>query len=71
MDPCPEFQAPGAEEVPGCAPCVGIVPYIGIDCPKLGLPPVGKVADDKFLLPNAPNKENSVEPTSILCAGGP
>jgi hypothetical protein len=66
-DPCQEFQGPDAEEVPGFAPCAGIVPYIGIGCPKLGLPLVGKVADEKALLPNAPNKENGVKPTDILC----
>jgi hypothetical protein len=59
------------EEVIGCAPYVGIVPYIGIGCLKPGLHPVGKVADEKELLPNAQNKENSVEPTDILCEGGP
>jgi hypothetical protein len=71
MDPCPEFQGPEAEEVPRFAPCAGIVPCIGIDCPKLGLPPIGKVADKKALLPNVPAKENGVEPTSMLCEGGP
>jgi hypothetical protein len=45
------------EEVPGCAPCAGIVPCIGIDCPKLGFPPVGKVADEKELLPNHRTKK--------------
>jgi hypothetical protein len=54
------------EEVPRCAPCAGIVPFIGIVCLKLGLPPVGKEADDKALLPNALNKENGVEPIGIL-----
>jgi hypothetical protein len=59
------------EEVPGCAPCAGIVPYIGIGCPKLGFPPVGKVFDEKELLPNEPNKEDGVKPIVILCEGGP
>ena len=58
------------EEVPRFSPCAGIVPYIGIGCPKLGLPPVGKVADEKVLLPNTPNKENGVKPIGILCEGG-
>jgi hypothetical protein len=59
------------EEVPGCAPYARIVPCIGICCPKLGLPPVGKVANEKALLPNTPNKENGYEPIDILCKGGP
>jgi hypothetical protein len=59
------------EEVPGGAPCAGIVPCIGIDCPRPGLTPVGKVADEKALLPNALNKENCVEPTDMLCKVGP
>jgi hypothetical protein len=71
MDPCQEFQGTDAEEVPRCAPRAGIVPCIGIDCLKPGLPLVGKVADEKALLPNALNKENSFEPTGILCEGGP
>jgi hypothetical protein len=71
MDPCQEFQGPEVEEVPGFSPCAGIVPYIGIGCLKLRLPPVGKVADEKALLPNALNKENGVEPIGILCEGGP
>jgi hypothetical protein len=71
MDPCQEFQGPDAEEVPGCAPYAGIVPCIGKDCLKSGLPPIGKVDDEKALLPNTLNKENGVEPTGILCEGGP
>jgi hypothetical protein len=71
MDPCQEFQGLDVEEVPGCDPCVGIIPCIGIGCSKLGFPPVGKVADEKALLANAPNKKNGVEPTNILCKGGP
>jgi hypothetical protein len=59
------------KEVPGCASCAGIVPYIGIGCMKPGLPQVGKETDEKALLPNAPNKENGVEPTDILCEGVP
>jgi hypothetical protein len=70
-DPFQEFQGPDAEEVLGCAPYAGIVPCIGIGCLKLGLPQVGKVVDEKALLPNAPNKENGVKPTGILCEGGP
>jgi hypothetical protein len=70
-DPYQEFQGPDAEEVPRFSPCARIVPCIGIDCPKLGLPPVEKVADEKVLLPNVLIKENSVEPTGILCEGGP
>jgi hypothetical protein len=42
MDPCQEFQGPNAEEVPRLAPYARIVPCIGVDCPKVGLPPVGK-----------------------------
>ena len=70
-DPCQEFQGLDVEEVPGFAPCAGIVPCIGIGCLKPGLPPVGKAADEKALLPNAPNKENDVELIGILCEGGP
>jgi hypothetical protein len=70
-DPYQEFQGPDAEEVPGFSPYAGIVPCIGIGCPKLGLPLVGKLVDKKALLPNAPNKENGVEPIDILCEGGP
>jgi hypothetical protein len=70
-DPFPEFQGPAVEEVPRFPPCVGIVPCIGVDCPKLGLPPVGKVTDEKALFPNVLAKENGVEPTDILCEGGP
>jgi hypothetical protein len=71
MDPCQEFQGPDVEQVPGCSSCAGIVPCIGIGCPKLGLPPVGKLAYEKVLLPNTLNKENDIEPTDILCEGGP
>jgi hypothetical protein len=71
MDPYPEFQGLDAEEVPGFSPCARIVPCIGIDCPKLGLPPVGKAVDEKALLPNISAKENGVEPTDMLCKGGP
>jgi hypothetical protein len=53
-----------------CAPCTGIVPCAGVDCPKLGLPPEGKVADEKVFLPNVSFQENGVEPTNILCIGG-
>jgi hypothetical protein len=35
-----------------CAPCAGIVPCAKVDCPKMGLPPVGKVMDENVLLPN-------------------
>jgi hypothetical protein len=58
------------EEVLGFSPCAGIVPCIGIGCPKPGLPPVGKVVDKKALLQNTTNKENDVEPIGILCEGG-
>jgi hypothetical protein len=71
MNPCQEFQGPDAKEVHGYAPYVGIVPYIGIGCLKLGFPPVEKAVDEKALLPNAPNKENGVKPIGILCKGGP
>jgi hypothetical protein len=71
MDPCPEFQGPDAKEVPMFSPYAGIVPCIGIDCPKLGLPPVRKAVDEKALLPNFLAKENGVEPTDMLCKGGP
>jgi hypothetical protein len=66
MDPCPEFQGPFR-----FSPCAGTIPSIGVDCPKMGLPPVRKVADEKVLLQNVPFKENGVEPTEILCEGGP
>jgi hypothetical protein len=59
------------EEVPRFSPYAGIVPYIGIGCPKLGFPLVGKVAEKKALLPNILIKENGVKPTNILCEGGP
>jgi hypothetical protein len=49
MDPCPEFQGPTR-----FFPYAGIVPCIGVDCPKMGFPPVGKVDDKKVLLPNIP-----------------
>jgi hypothetical protein len=65
-DPCPEFQGPSK-----FTPCAGIVPCPGVDCPKMGLPTVGKVADKKVLLPNISFQENGVQPTSILCEGGP
>jgi hypothetical protein len=55
------------EEVPGFSPYVGIILCIGIGCMKMGLPPTRKEVDEKALLPNTPNKENSVEPTDILC----
>jgi hypothetical protein len=66
MDPCLEFQGPAM-----CAPCAGIVPCVGVDCPKIGFPPVRKVADEKVLLPNISFQENSVKPTGILFAGVP
>jgi hypothetical protein len=65
-DTYPEFQGPAR-----FSPCAGIVPCIGVDCPKMGLPPVEKAADEKVLLPNVPFKENGVKPTGILCEGGP
>jgi hypothetical protein len=71
MDPCQGFQGPDVEEVSGIAPCAGILPCIGIGYLKLGLTLVRKATDEKALLPNAPIKENSVEPTDILCEGGP
>jgi hypothetical protein len=70
-DPYQEFQGPDVEEVPGCAPCAGITSCIGIDCLKLGFHPIGKVENEKVLLPNTLNKENGVSPTGILCEGGP
>ena len=66
MDPCPEFQGPAI-----CAPCTGIVPCAGVDCPKMGLPPDGKATNEKVLLPNVSFQENDVEPTGIQCEGGP
>jgi hypothetical protein len=66
MDPCPEFQSPAR-----FSPCAGIVPCLGVDCPKIGLPLVGKAVDEKVLLPNVMFQENGVEPTGILCEGGP
>jgi hypothetical protein len=66
MDPCPKFQGTG-----NFSPYAGIVPCLGVDCPKMGLPPTEKAIDEKVLLPNVPFQENSVEPTSILCEGGP
>jgi hypothetical protein len=49
-----------------CAPCARIVPCAGVDCPKMGLPPVKKVTDEKVLLPNVLFQGNGVEPTGIL-----
>jgi hypothetical protein len=66
MDPCPEFQGLGM-----CAPCAGIVPCTGVDCPKMGLPPDENAADESVLLLNISFQENYVEPTGILCAGVP
>jgi len=66
MDPFPELHGPAR-----FAPCVGIVPCTGVDCPKMGLPLVRKAVDEKMLLPNVSFKENGVKPTSILCEGGP
>jgi hypothetical protein len=66
MDPCPKFQGPAM-----CAPCTGIVPCAGVDCPKMGFPPDGDAADEKVLLPNVSFQENGVEPTVILFTGGP
>jgi hypothetical protein len=60
MDSGQEFQGPDAEEVPRFSPYEIIVPCIGIDCPKLGFPPVGKAADEKAWLPNILVKENGV-----------
>jgi hypothetical protein len=65
-DPCPKFQG-----LARFSPCAGIIPYLGVDCPKMGLPPAGKEAEEKVLLPNVPFQENGVEPTDILCEGGP
>jgi hypothetical protein len=45
--PCPEFQGPAR-----FSPYAGIVPCTGLDCPKMGLPPVEKEVDEKVLLPN-------------------
>jgi hypothetical protein len=59
MDPCPEFQGPAM-----CAPCAGIVPCTGVDCPKMEFPPDGKAADESVLLPTVPFQENRVEPTT-------
>jgi hypothetical protein len=66
MDTCPEFHGPAR-----FAPCAGIVPCTGVDCPKMGLPQVGKATDEKVFLPNVMFKENGVEPIGILCKGGP
>jgi hypothetical protein len=66
MDPCPEFQGPAI-----CAPDAGIVPCAGVDCPKIGVPPDGKVVDVKVLLPNVLFQTNGDKPTDILCAGVP
>ena len=65
-DPCPEFQGPTI-----CAPDTRIVPCTGVDCPKMGVPPDGKVVDAKVLLPNVPFQTNGDEPTGIVCTGVP
>jgi hypothetical protein len=62
-DPCPEFQGPAV-----CAPDAGIVPYVGVDCPKMGVPPDGKAVDEKVLLPNFQFQTNGDEPIGIVCA---
>jgi hypothetical protein len=66
MDPCLEFQGPGI-----CAPGTGIVPWAGVVCPKIGVPPDGKVADEKVLVPNAPFQTNDDKPTDGVCASVP
>jgi hypothetical protein len=66
MDPCPEFQGPGI-----CDPDAGIVPCVGVDYPKMGVPPDGKSVDAKVLLPNVPFQTNGDEPTDRVCAGVP
>jgi hypothetical protein len=47
-------------------PCVGIVPCTGFYCPKTRFPPTETAADEKELLPNAPNKENGIEPIGMV-----
>jgi hypothetical protein len=66
MDPCPEFQGPAI-----CAPSAGIVPCVGVDCPKMGVPPDGKAVDAKVLLPNILFQTNGDEPTDIVCTAVP
>jgi hypothetical protein len=66
MDPCPEFQGPGI-----CALDAGIVPYAGVDCPKMGVPPDGKAVDAKVVLPNVTFQTNGDKPTGIVCTGVP
>ena len=51
-DPCPEFQGPAI-----CAPGAGIVPCAGVDCPKMGVPPDGKVVDAKVVITKHPVPE--------------
>jgi hypothetical protein len=44
-------------------PDAGIVPYVEVDCPKMGVPPDGKVVDEKVLLPNVSFQTNGDKPT--------
>jgi hypothetical protein len=62
LDPCPAFQGPGI-----CAPSTGIVPCVGLDCPKMGVPPDGKALGVSVLLPNPPFQTNGDEPTGKVC----
>jgi hypothetical protein len=49
-----------------CAPCAGIVSCVGFSDPKPEFPPVYMTTDENALLPNASNKENDKEPTSVV-----
>jgi hypothetical protein len=66
MDPFPEFQGPAI-----CSPGAGIVPCVGVDYPKMGVPPDRKAVDVKVLLPNVPFQTNGDKTTGIVCAGVP
>jgi hypothetical protein len=48
-DPCAEFQGPGI-----CAPSAGIVPCVGVDCPKIGVPPDRESSRCENVITNRP-----------------
>jgi hypothetical protein len=52
-------------------PDARIVPCVGVDYPKMGVPPDRKAVDAKVLLPNVLFQTNGYEPTGIVCASVP
>jgi hypothetical protein len=65
-DPCQGFQSPCEDKTQVIPPCVVIVPCTGLFCPKPRLPPTEMIAEEKSLLPNLSNKENDMDPTSVV-----